>query len=263
MKNGLTKSFFFVALLMLSSDLAAQAGVSGSNAFLYGLVAVVGLIALALVLQVADNLMLIEAKQSGVADKANFSIFPNVGEIFRPKTPDYAADAPVKVLTKGHDILLEGEATEVVSEDFKGKTFAIQPTNFIGISPIPKVTVAEGDTVKAGDPLFFDKKVPDVIYTSPVSGKVVAINRGAKRSIASVVVESDGEMASRDYAPFDVINSSREELVAYLMDSGVWPMIRQRPYNIVPEADVVPRDIFISTFDTAPLAPNLNLAVEG
>ncbi|MFK7937562.1 MAG: Na(+)-translocating NADH-quinone reductase subunit A [Saprospiraceae bacterium] len=263
MKNGLTKGFFFVMLLTLSSDLAAQSGTTSSNAFVYGMLAVVGLIILALVLQVSDNLMLIEAKQSGISDKTNFSLFPKINEIFRPDTPEYVSNTPVKVLTKGHDILLEGEAGDNIAAGFQGKTFAIQPPNFIGISPIPKVTVEEGAMVKAGDPLFFDKKVPDVMYASPVSGKVVGINRGAKRSIANVVIESDGEMASRDYATFDVINNSREELVAYLMDSGVWPMIRQRPYNIVPEATSVPRDIFISTFDTAPLAPNLNHAVAG
>lgn len=263
MKNGTTKGFFFIALLMLSNDLAAQSVISGSNAFMYGLLAVAGLIFLALVLQVADNLMLIEAKESGVSDKANFSLFPNIGEIFRPKTPEYATDAPVQVLTKGHDILLEGEAEDVIAEGIKGTTFAVQPPNFIGMSPIPKVVVEEGATVKAGDVLFFDKKVPDVKYVSPVSGKVIGINRGAKRSIANVVIERDEEMTSRDYAPFDVINSTREELVSYMMESGVWPMIRQRPYNIVPEANEVPRDIFISTFDTAPLAPNMNHAVAG
>lgn len=263
MKNGITKIFFFFTLLTLSQNLSAQAGSGDSNYFLYGLLAVVGVIVLGFVLQVADNLLLIEAKQSGMDKKANFSIFPSTKELFRPKTPEYAAGAPIEVLTKGHDILLEGEAATTVATTNGARTFAIQPPNFIGISPIPKVLVEEGTHVNAGDILFFDKKVPDVKYAAPVSGTVKGINRGAKRSIANIVIEADAEQTSREYLPFDLINGTREQLVEYLLEAGVWPMIRQRPFNVIPSTTEVPRDIFISTFDSAPLAPNLNFVVKG
>ncbi|MCP3929664.1 MAG: Na(+)-translocating NADH-quinone reductase subunit A [Bacteroidetes bacterium] len=169
----------------------------------------------------------------------------------------------LKVLKKGYDIKLKGEAAKQFSNNVKATTFAVQPPNFIGISPIPKLLVEEGNKVKAGDPIFFDKKRPDIKYVAPVSGEVVAVKRGAKRAINAVVILADKEMKFREYAAFDLENSNREALVEYLLESGVWPMIKQRPFNIVPKPTEIPRDIFISTFDTAPLAPDLNFVVEG
>ena len=131
------------------------------------------------------------------------------------------------------------------------------------MSPIPKVVVEVGDVIKAGDVLFFDKKRPEVKYAAPVSGEVIAVNRGAKRSIAEVVILKDKEMKYRNVASFDLEKSSREDLVNHLLEYGVWPMIRQRPYNIIAEYDITPKNIFISTFDSAPLAPDNNIVVKG
>jgi Na+-transporting NADH:ubiquinone oxidoreductase subunit A len=123
--------------------------------------------------------------------------------------------------------------------------------------------VEVGATVKAGDHLFFDKKDPEVMHVAPVSGEVIAINRAEKRSIAEVVILADNEQSYRSLDVVDLEKATREELVSFLLDSGAWPLIRQRPFNIVPSQTEVPRDIFISTFDTAPLAPNSNVVVAG
>jgi Na+-transporting NADH:ubiquinone oxidoreductase subunit A len=167
------------------------------------------------------------------------------------------------VLTKGHDLHLEKSAEKVINEDVKAKTFAVRPPDFFNISPIPKVVVAVGDEVKAGDTIFFDKKKPEIKYAAPVSGEVVAINRGAKRSISEVIILADKEIQSRSYKPFDLEGADRESLVNYLLDSGVWPYLRQRPYNIIADPATTPANIFVSTFDTAPLAPDLSFVVEG
>ena len=139
----------------------------------------------------------------------------------------------------------------------------MQPPNFRGVAPIPKVEVSVGDTVKAGDHLFYDKIVTGVKYVSPVSGEVIAINRGARRSIIEVVVLADKEQQYRKLPAFDLEKGSRDELVDFLMDTGGWPLLRQRPYDIVAQRECVPDNIFISTFDTAPLAPDLNVVVDG
>ena len=161
------------------------------------------------------------------------------------------------------DELLEGEVEGNVAEEAQVSTFAIQPPNFIGMSPIPKVVVEVGDEIKAGDILFFDKKQPEIKYASPVSGEVLAVNRGAKRSIAEVVILKDKEMKYREVTSLDLEKGSREDLVNHLLENGAWPMIQQRPFNIVAEPGVTPNNIFISTFDTAPLAPDNNVVVEG
>ena len=168
-----------------------------------------------------------------------------------------------KILKKGFDIKLMGAAKKEITDGHHIKTFAAQPNNYIGISPIPKVTVEIGDNVKAGDVLFFDKKHPEIKHVAPVSGEVIAINRGAKRSIAEIVILADKDIKYRTYQDINLDNVSREDLVAFLLESGAWPLIKQRPFDIIADPKENPKNIFITTFDTAPLAPDLNLVVEG
>jgi Na+-transporting NADH:ubiquinone oxidoreductase subunit A len=176
--------------------------------------------------------------------------------------PAYASGGDFYALKKGHNIKLKGAPAQKIV-DANVSTFAVQPPNFRGIAPIPKVVVQIGDHVKAGDPLFFNKRTPDILYTAPVSGEVVEINRGEKRAITSIVVLADKEQQRKELVTIDINKCSREDLVNYLKSSGFWPLIKSRPFNIIANPEVVPRDIFISTFDTAPLAPDLNYVVKG
>ena len=181
--------------------------------------------------------------------------------MFGKKTPAYVS-GPVSSLKKGFNIKLKGSAQPVI-EDVAVSTFAIQPTNFIGMSPIPKLMVELGDEVKAGDHLFFDKKRPEIKYVAPVSGEIAAINRGEKRSITEVMIIADKDQKYRELPSLDLSSSSREDIVNYLIDSGAWTLMRQRPFNLIADPKQIPTNIFISTFDTAPLAPDLNLVVQG
>ena len=181
---------------------------------------------------------------------------------FFSDTPKKAETKGVIKLSKGFDILLEGAAPKEMKE-VKTNTFAIQPTDFRGIFPIPKMLVQVGDVVAAGDPLFFDKDNPSIKYCAPVSGKVTAVNRGAKRSIIEVVIEKGDTMDYKSFKAPDIANTSREELVAFLAESGAWPFFQQRPYNVMADLAVVPANIFVSTFDTAPLAPDLSFVMQG
>lgn len=96
----------------------------------------------------------------------------------------------VKDLRRGHDILLNGEAPEEIFEG-KATRFSVRPIDFRGLSPIPKVVLNEGDEVKAGDQLFYDKKNPAFKFVSPVSGELVEIRRGDKRAITDVIILAD------------------------------------------------------------------------
>ncbi len=264
MKNGFVRLAFLTTFLCFSELLAAQnASNDGSRLFLTILLITVVLIAFVVIIQVADNLMRIEARKLG-ADKsgANFSLFPTMGELFKPKLSSFVDESNAIVLTKGHDILLEGAAEQKIS-NANVTRYALQPPNYTGISPIPKMTVEIGAEVKAGDPIFFDKKRPEIMHVAPVSGEVIELNRGAKRSVAEVVILADKEIKHKAFKAFDFEKGSREDLVNYLLESGVWPMIRQRPFNVIPDAAVTPVNIFVSTFDTAPLAPDLNFVVSG
>lgn len=265
MRSGIARTGPLFFLTILTSTVSAQSASGGSsNYFIYSLIALAIVIFLYLIIQVADNLLAIEARSSK-ADKhgVNLGLFPGVKEVFAARTPAYASNVPVKVLHQGHNILLEGEAAHKLEPATGVATYAVQPPNFRGILPIPKVVVEIGQEVKAGDELFHDKTKPEIKFVSPVSGEIIAINRGEKRAISEIVILADKTIQYRSLTAPDLQSCTREALVSFLMESGAWPMLRQRPFDVLAEAGVVPRDIFISTFDTAPLAPDLNFVVAG
>lgn len=163
-------------------------------------------------------------------------------------------------IKKGLDIKLLGEAEKTIV-DLNAKRFAIKPPDFIGC--FPKMLVEEGDLVKTGTPLFYDKYRTEIKFTSPVSGKVMEIVRGAKRRLLQVIIESDGKDEAVDFGKTDISSVDRDTIIEKMLTSGVWPMLRQRPYSIVADPKVAPKAIFVSAFDTAPLAADFDLVVHG
>lgn len=166
-------------------------------------------------------------------------------------------------LKKGYDIKIEGavEGTEV--KEFSSATYAIKPTDFFGIAPIPKLIPDVGDEVKAGDPLLYDKKNENLIYASPVSGEVVEIRRGAKRKITQVVIVADKAQEHKSFDTSSVSYSNRESVQELLIESGCWHFLRQRPFNVSANPDDTPKGIFVSGFDTSPLAPPMDVMMDG
>ena len=168
-------------------------------------------------------------------------------------------------LKKGFNINLAGKAVKKLGGDVFPETYALKPTDFYGIKR-PKLLVNEGDTVKAGTPIFFDKMQDSVMYTAPVSGEVVEIKRGAKRKLLEIKILADKEVVYESFpknSAADITNLSREVILETLQKSGVWPVIIQRPYGIVADPEATPKSIFISTFDTHPLAPDYEFLLKG
>lgn len=151
-------------------------------------------------------------------------------------------------IKKGLDIPLAGKPSDRVTLDTSSKTFAIFPDDFPG--PVWKAAVKPGDSVKAGDPIFTDKN-SGITLVAPVSGTVKEINRGERRHINFLSITAEGP-ESKTKNP--EVADTPEALIAALQASGLWAMMRQRPYDIVPVPGVAPRDIFVTAFDTAPLA---------
>jgi Na+-transporting NADH:ubiquinone oxidoreductase subunit A len=162
-------------------------------------------------------------------------------------------------LKKGLDIKLKGGATKVLAGEAVASLYGVRPVDFPGLTP--KLNVREGDKVLAGSPLFHDKLRPEILFTSPVSGEVLYINRGDRRKLLEIVVQRDGD-ESIDFGKSDPAGLSREKIRETLLKSGLWPAIRQRPYNVVANPNDVPSAIFISGFDTAPLAPDYNFIID-
>jgi len=157
-------------------------------------------------------------------------------------------------LKKGLDIQIKGEPANNLEHISKPETFAIKPADFQGL--VPKLTVAVGDKVKAGTPLFFDKYQPEIQYVSPISGEVAAINRGERRRILEVIVKADSANLSEDFLKENPENLTSDLIKTELLKSGIWPAIKSRPFGIVAHPADQPKAIFISCFDSSPLAPD-------
>lgn len=162
-------------------------------------------------------------------------------------------------LRKGLDINLVGGAQESAVVVPQASEYAVSPLDFEGVTP--KLLVKAGDRVKAGTPLFFNKYNERILFTSPVSGTVSAVNRGEKRKVLAVTVTPDADQQYEEFPKLDVKRASREEIVEQLLKSGLWPMLIQRPYGVIADPSDMPKAVFISAFDSAPLAPDYNFVL--
>ena len=164
-------------------------------------------------------------------------------------------------LNRGADIKLDGVAYRAKVDAPPSDVVAIKPSDFHGV--IPKLILREGAKVKAGTPIFFDKENEDIKFSSPISGEIVEISRGARRVIKEIRIKSDGVNSSEDYGVVDVEKSSSEELKSKLSAAGLWPFIKQRPFDSIANPADQPKAVFVSAFDSSPLAPDYDFILEG
>lgn len=156
-------------------------------------------------------------------------------------------------LKKGYDLNLKGRIVDpAIGEASTSELYAIVPDDFTGLTP--RMDKREGERVRAGEPLFHDKTYDQIKVTSPVSGVVKEVRRGLRRHIDAIVIAPDNQANV-------VTHDTNGDVRSVLLESGLWAMLRQRPYDIVPSPDVRPRDIVVTGFDSAPLAPDLLLVL--
>ena len=163
-------------------------------------------------------------------------------------------------LCKGLDIKLAGKAEARVENAPMAQSYAVSPLDYENVTP--KLLVKVGDKVEVGTALFFDKNNPRIMFTSPVSGEVSAINRGEKRKLLNVAITPDKQQTAKQIAVVDAKKASRSEIVEMLLESGLWTRIVERPYGIIANPDAQPKAIFVSAFDSAPLAPDYNFVLK-
>ncbi len=159
-------------------------------------------------------------------------------------------------LKQGLDIPIEGIPKARIIKSIISETVAVKPTDFKGV--IPKLSVKEGDSVKAGSLLFTDKKRPEIRFTSPASGTVSEIVRGEKRKLLEIRIKASFQT---EYVQFDLPKGdalTKEQVINALLESGLWVCIKQRPYGIIPSPETAPKAIFISGFNSAPLAADMD-----
>ena len=162
-------------------------------------------------------------------------------------------------IRKGLDLPVDGAAELRLTDARSITTYAVKPTDFVGLTP--SLVVEEGYTVRIGDTLFVDKHDERIRFTSPVDGQVKAIIRGEKRKLLEVVVETDFKPANSDCKSSPTINA--DDLKDAMLRCGLWTMLRQRPFGTIANPDDTPKAIFVSAFDSAPLAPDYDFALQG
>jgi Na+-transporting NADH:ubiquinone oxidoreductase subunit A len=164
-------------------------------------------------------------------------------------------------IKKGLTIRLKGEADKTLSNAPRSRTFAIRPSDFHLFTP--KLVKKEGEKIQAGETLFYSKENEAIKFSSPVSGTLTGIERGAKRVITKLTIEGDQQDTFKDYGIKSPESLSSEEIKSHLLASGCWPFIKQRPYDVIANPENSPKAIFVSGLSTGPLAADLDFVLQG
>jgi len=165
-------------------------------------------------------------------------------------------------IKKGHDIRISGKPDKNIINLNSPNTLAILPTDFKGVKP--KIMAKEGDEVKIGSPLFFDKNKPEIKWASPGTGKIKNIEYGPRRVIQKIEISLRDKQEHIEYKKYkrnDIINLDKKQALNSILEANIFPIFRQRPFNTIPEPAISPRDIFVSAVDTAPLGVDLEMVM--
>ena len=167
-------------------------------------------------------------------------------------------------IQKGLDLPLQGHPDQRVETGTSSiRTVALLGGDYPGMRPT--LHVAEGDRVRRGQLVFDDKKNPGVRFTAPAAGRVMAINRGEKRFMQSLAIDTTdggGDEPFASFRPHSLSGLKRVQARELLIESGEWTAIRTRPFGQTPAVDSDPAAIFVRVIDTQPLAPDPALIIE-
>ncbi|OPX55889.1 Na+-transporting NADH:ubiquinone oxidoreductase subunit A [Oceanospirillum multiglobuliferum] len=167
-------------------------------------------------------------------------------------------------IKRGLDLPLAGAPKQSIHDAARVSTVAVLGPDYVGMKPTMAVKV--GDQVKMGQELFSDKKNPGVKYTAPAAGEVVAVNRGERRVLQSVVIKIAAKEEKVQFAKFaqnQLSGLSREQVQENLVESGLWTALRTRPFSKAPAVGSVPNSIFVTAIDTHPLAADPAVVLKG
>ncbi|TKD59175.1 Na(+)-translocating NADH-quinone reductase subunit A [Flavobacterium sp. ASW18X] len=163
-------------------------------------------------------------------------------------------------IKKGLNINLVGAAEQTTSKAVSSNVYALNLDDFHGI--VPKMLIKEGAEIKAGEPIFYNKNREDMLFVSPVSGELAEIVRGARRRILTLKILADKEQSYHEGKALDVAAADAKTIRELLLGAGLWPFIKQRPYDIIADPNKTPKAIFVSGATTAPLAAEVDYVLK-
>ncbi len=167
-------------------------------------------------------------------------------------------------IRKGFDIKVIGKPDPSIEEYASPQLFAVYPSEFEGVKP--RLKVAAGDRIKRGDVLFKNKKNEKMLFRSPCGGTVRAVNLGARRFPVEILIERASEEESVTFKTYtrDTIGQlSREQVVDHLLNAGLWPLIKQRPFNHIADPEAAPKAVFINAASSAPFQADFSVVLKG
>ena len=164
---------------------------------------------------------------------------------------------------RGCDLHLVGTPSKEIHTLNYPEKIVLSPNDFMGIKP--KLLKKEGDIICKGEPIYFDKNDPNVMYTAFCSGKISEIIFGERRIIKKIKISTDSNIEGKLFQAHnlvDIKNIDKSKIMETLVSSGLWPCIRMRPFSKVAKTNKMPKSIFITTQSTAPFSPNLSVLCE-
>ncbi len=163
-------------------------------------------------------------------------------------------------ITKGFDLKISGNAMDHRLEMAVPDRYYVRPADFRWVTP--KLLVQTGDEVLVGTPLFHDKNDERIVVVSPVKGRVEDVVRGEKRVIETITIAREKDSATSATVDFPE-PSDGQEIRKLMLQYGLWPCLRQRPFSTMPSPDSLPKSVFIPCFDSNPLAPDFSIMMRG
>jgi Na+-transporting NADH:ubiquinone oxidoreductase subunit A len=181
--------------------------------------------------------------------------------ILNPNEEPVLADFKIK---KGFNVKVLGKPNPIIEDYANEQLFAVYPSEFEGLKP--RLKVDAGDTVKRGDVLFENKKNEKMLFRSPCCGTIKAINLGARRAVMEILIEKAAEeekVSFETYTRDSVGALSREQITDHLLNTGLWPLLKQRPFNKIADPAVAPKAIFVNAANSAPFQADFSLILKG
>ena len=169
---------------------------------------------------------------------------------------------PIRIV-KGLDVPIAGEPDQAVSDGAEVSRIAVVGADYAGLRPV--MQVEEGERVALGQPLFSDRIDQRIQFTAPAGGRIAAVNRGARRTLVSVVITCDGDDAVKfaKWKRSELATLRRDQVTDSLLASGLWTAFRTRPYSRRADPESSPAAIFVTAMDSNPLSAGAEIIIGG